>query len=537
MASCAGDWLTRTFRCLFDDSNRGSRVRGMRFAPPRLEALESRNLLSDASGVWNFVSAPRLHPMKVNVLNLQPNADLNSIFVAPYAQSANPGELVGQTGPLIMDAAGNPIWFRPVSSDNRPQVLDFQTQTLFGKPVLIWFQGTLAGTVPSNVPAGIPLNGTFVIYNQHYQKIMTLRAPNGQGLDLHELQITPQGDAYFITTKTVKANLTAFGGPKDGEYIDPTIQEENLRTGKVIFSWNMAKHVPLSDSFTPVPTTPGQAWDVYHINSIDPSPDGSQLLISARDTWGIYDISHKSGQVLWQIGGKQNQFSLPSDLITGPFGSAFQFQHDARFVAGGISLFDDGGLGMGPDAGPFGPSRGLILNVDAQTHTASLASPPLYHDPALDANSQGNLQVLANGNVLIGWGSDGPPGGVLSSFYTEYSPSGAVLADYELAGQDVTYRAYSLPWVGLPLTKPSVAATDANGQTTVYASWNGSTQTTAWEVLAGRTRTSLTPVSTTARSGFETAITTTTAGPFYEVKALNANGKVLKTSAVVRAQG
>ena len=101
----------------------------------------------------------------------------------------------------------------------------------------------------------------------------------------------------------------------------------------MIFTWNMATHVPLSDSFVPAPTTPGQPWDVYHVNSIDVSPDGSQILISARNTWGIYDISHKTGQVLWQLGGKQNQFSLPSDLITGPYDSAFQYQHDARVRA------------------------------------------------------------------------------------------------------------------------------------------------------------------------------------------------------------
>ena len=228
------------------------------------------------------MSAPRLHPMKVNLLSLKPGASLNPIFVAPYAQSANPSELVGQTGPLIMDGSGNPIWFHPVSSDNRPQVIDFHTQTLFGKPVLIWWQGTIAGTVPSNLPPGTSLSGNFVIYNQHYQKIMSVKAPNGAGLDLHELTITPQGDAYFIATKTVKANLTAYGGSPNGKYIDPIIEEENLRTGKVIFHWNMAAHVPLSDTFDPAPTTPGQSWDVYHVNSIDVNADGSQVLISAR---------------------------------------------------------------------------------------------------------------------------------------------------------------------------------------------------------------------------------------------------------------
>jgi len=138
--------------------------------------------------------------------------------------------------------------------------------------------------------------------------------------------------------------------------------------------------------------------------------------------------------------------------------------------------------------------------------------------------------------VLIGWGLDLPANGPPDSYYTEYSSSGSVLADYVLAGEDISYRVFSQPWVGLPLTKPAAAVITANGQATVYASWNGSTETVAWELLAGPTRASLSPVSTTSRTGFETAIATAAPGPFYEVKALGAGGKALNTSAVIRAQ-
>ncbi len=139
--------------------------------------------------------------------------------------------------------------------------------------------------------------------------------------------------------------------------------------------------------------------------------------------------------------------------------------------------------------------------------------------------------------MFIGWGSDTQSNGELSSYYTEYSSSGSVLADYVLAAQDVTYRAVSMPWVGLPLQRPAAAVRGADGQATVYASWNGSTQTVAWELFAGPTRTSLSRVSVTSRTGFETAIATTAAGPFYQVKAIGAGGVVLDTSTVIRAHG
>ena len=353
-------------------------------------------------------------------------------------------------------------------------------------------------------------------------------------MDEHEFLITPQGDAYFIALKAVKANLTAYGGPKNGAYEDPEIMEVNLRTGKLIFTWNMAAHVPLSDSIVSAPTTPGQPWDAYHVNSIDVSPDGSQFLVSARNTWGIYDISRKTGRVLWQIGGKQNQFSLPSDLITGPYDSAFQYQHDAHYVPGGISLFDDGGLGLPPNGGPYGTGRGLILNLDLQNHTASLESPPYYHDPALYPNSLGNLQVLGNGNVLIGWGSDTQAGGASSSYYTEYSSSGSVLADFVLAGQDLSYRA-----------QPSVGGGSAHGAVGGgHRCERASDRVRILERLDrdGRLGVARRPRADVAVAGFdhiahgfETAIATTAAGPFYQVEAIGAGGVVLDKSTVIRA--
>jgi hypothetical protein len=68
MTFFTSNWLMRTFRCLSDDSDRGTCARGLRLAPRRLEALECRKLASGTSGVWAFASAPQLRPMKVKVL-------------------------------------------------------------------------------------------------------------------------------------------------------------------------------------------------------------------------------------------------------------------------------------------------------------------------------------------------------------------------------------------------------------------------------------------------------------------------------------
>jgi hypothetical protein len=494
-------------------------------------------LLSGGSDVWTFITAPQLHPMKVGVQTQQPGTAPGLTFVSPYSLSENPSQLVGETGPLMMDKSGNPVWFLPVSSNNRAQAMDFQSQTLFGQPVLTWWQGTIAGTVPSPLPDGEPMpGGRYIIENSHYQKIMNIKAKNGFSANEHEFLITPQGDAVFVASKVAKADLTPYGGVKRGVYVDCEVQEVNLRSGKLVFTWDMAKHIPLSDSLVPAPGSAGQVWDPYHMNSIDVSPDGSQLLVSSRNTWTVYDISHQTGQILWRIGGKENQFSLPSELITGPYGSAFQYQHDARYVPGGISLFDDAGLGSAPTSGPYGAGRGMVLNLEVNTLTARLQSPLDYHDPVLRPSSQGDVQTVMNGDHFVGWGSDVQSDGSSNSYYSEFTAGGTMIYDVLMPGENVSYRAFSDQWVGFPLTKPAAVVTQAGGQRTVYASWNGATEDAAWELLAGPNRSSLTPVSITSRTGFQTPIPMTVASRFYKVRALAADGAVLGSSAVIAAR-
>ncbi len=316
------------------------------------------------------------------------------------------------------------------------------------------------------------------------------------------------------------------------------VQEIDLRTGKLVFAWDMAKHVPLSASIVPAPTSASQVWDAYHLNSIDEGQNGA-LLLSAHDTWAVFEISNPAitggGKVLWQLGGKPQtewpQFSISND-ITGPYDSAFQWQHDAEFQPvvrnqppgqDQISLFDDACC-ESPYPDPFSPAQGEILNLDFSNMTASVQK-SYPHDPSLFPNSQGDVEALPNGDEFIGWGAE--------PYYSEYTKTGAALYDVRMPGGDISYRAYRNTWVGLPLTRPSAAVRLANGAPVVYASWNGSTETAAWRLLAGPKPDALSPVSTTSRTGFETALATPIISRFYQVQALDAQGHVLRTSHIL----
>ena len=50
----------------------------------------------------------------------------------------------------------------------------------------------------------------------------------------------------------------------------------------------------------------GFPFDFFHINSINLDQDGS-LLISARNTWAVYDLDAADGEIEWRLGGKHSE--------------------------------------------------------------------------------------------------------------------------------------------------------------------------------------------------------------------------------------
>src|SRR5205807_6416544 len=82
--------------------------------------------------------------------------------------------------------------------------------------------------------------------------------------------------------------------------------------------------------------TPGAGrYAATQTNPIQRLPTGN-LRISARHTWSVYEISKRTGQILWTLGGKHSSFKM------GP-GTHFSWQHDARMQRDGtITLLDNG---------------------------------------------------------------------------------------------------------------------------------------------------------------------------------------------------
>jgi hypothetical protein len=134
----------------------------------------------------------------------------------------------------------------------------------------------------------------------------------------------------------------------------------------------------------------------------------------------------------------------------------------------------------------------------------------------------GNTQVLPNGDVVVGWGE--------VPFVSEYTAAGELIFDAAFPSPDMSYRAYVQPWVGKPLYPPSGAARGHASVTTVYASWNGATQVSIWRVLAVTADGATQPLTTHARTGFETSIPVSGGSRRFQVQALGGAGHVMGTS-------
>jgi hypothetical protein len=88
--------------------------------------------------------------------------------------------------------------------------------------------------------------------------------------------------------------------------------------------------------------------------------------------------------------------------------------------------------------------------------------------------------------------------------------------------------------MGQPADAPALVVSGGT-QPTAAVSWNGATEVASWELLAGRTRTTLRRVAAQPRAGFETVLAVTDHGPWYAIRALDATGQTLGVSATVQS--
>ncbi|MDA8297510.1 MAG: arylsulfotransferase family protein [Actinomycetota bacterium] len=448
--------------------------------------------------IHRFRSRPDLAPAAIDVAIDRGGQDPGLIFLDSQGGIAD-------EGPMIVDGAGELVWFHRVSADPRSltnRAFNLRVQRWRNAPVLTWFDGSVASGHG---------NGQDVIMDTSYNEIARVDAGDGCSDDLHAFFLTDRGTALVTCYPLEYGDLSSVGGGTNDPYISGVVQEIDVATGAVLFEWRSDQHVAFGESYAPF--THGAPWDYFHVNSIDVARDGN-LLISARCTWAVYKVQRQSGEIMWRLGGKKSDFAI------GP-GAHFAWQHDVNEQRDGSFTVFDNGAG---DYRSEPTSRALVLNVDERTRRVSLKHQYGHPRAPLQAGALGSVQTLPGGHLFVGWG--------IEAAYTEFDASGKPVLDARIAGEGVqSYRAFRSLWSARPSEHPALAVAPAGrGALLIYASWNGATEVTHWLVLGGSHPSAMAPLGVAARRGFETVIDLPHHPPLVAAAALDAAGHTIGRS-------
>lgn len=363
---------------------------------------------------------------------------------------------------LILDNNGEPVYYQRMKG--LPTAMDFK---LHDNGLLTYYDRR---------------QEVHVALNNQYEVVTTLPA-NGYTADLHDIQILDNGHIVFLVynEQVVDMSQLVEGGQPDAVVVACVIQEVDEQ-GTVVFEWNSLDHIDILDStrdFT------ADHINYMNCNSIEGDQDG-HLLLSSRNLDEITKINRQTGEIIWRMGGKKNEFTFTN-------GGDFYRQHDARRLDNGhMSLYDNGVFHTPPY------SRGLEIEVDEVNKTVTVVR-EFRNTPDAYAGAMGNMQRLPGGNTVIGWGRSNAPA------YAEFDALGNRMLQFDTIQRMGSYRAFRFPWQGYPNWPPVVVAQSVGKEVQLFFSWNGSTEVENFMVFASSEQSADWHVATVSKDGFETS--------------------------------
>lgn len=321
----------------------------------------------------------------------------------------------------IFDSNGVPVWWmKPAPSPMDAKVLSNGN--------LVWARRLGVGFVISSA-------GAYEERRLDGSTVDTHRIV-GSPTDFHDFERLPNGNQLMLSYRPRDGvDLSPYGGPADATVLDAVVQEVDPQ-GDVAWSWSSEGAIPLSDtehwwpSVTANPTKleDGRtAYDIVHINSVE--PDGDGIVVSMRHTDAVYRIDRDTGAVDWKLGGTATPERLT--ILNDGFGdSAFGGQHDARVLGDGTVTLHDNGTGR--DRGV----RALRYSIDPLARTATLLEQITDSDPPF-SGCCGGVRRLPGGNWVASWGA--------SRFVTELTPAGEKAFQIVFSEGVYSYRAFPVP--------------------------------------------------------------------------------------------
>ena len=274
--------------------------------------------------------------------------------------------------------------------------------------------------------------GEDVVMNSNYQTVARIAGGNGLKADLHDFQIAPRDVAYITAYNPIRCDLTPVNGARrrrDRRHGDSGDRHEDRTRALGMAQPRPCRRCRSQTVEAPTGTSP---WDYFHLNSIDPEPDGN-LLISARNTWAGYQLDRRHAA---RSSGASAAPRAPSRWAPG---TKMAWQHDARMLAGRrghvlrrrLEPADPPPVARGADRARLQDPRGAPRGRLYAPEPAAARGEPGQH---ADAAPTGTPWSATAGCPQI----------------SEYAQDGSLLFDAHLPFDMSFYRAFRFPWSGQP---------------------------------------------------------------------------------------
>jgi hypothetical protein len=296
-----------------------------------------------------------------------------------YAASGadpSPGFVVFAAGKygLVIDNSGRVVWYHRFA--NGPGL------TFMAQP-----NGRYVARPPTTDPTDIE---PWVEFDPTGHVTRSLRCALGLQSRPHDFIAQRDGSYWLLCDEVRTMDLTADGGVARARVTGTDVQHISA-DGTLLFQWSPFDNFAITDVELAERTGANVNWT--HGNALDLGADGN-LIVSFRNLGEITKIDVGSGDVIWRMGGRANQFAF-LDSPSPPF----WHQHSARMSA-------SGSLTMMDNLGTPGESRAERYIVDEANRTVRLAQ-SYGSVPAVVTEIGGSVQALGAGRTLVSFGTAG----------------------------------------------------------------------------------------------------------------------------------
>ncbi|MCD6091353.1 MAG: aryl-sulfate sulfotransferase [Bacteroidales bacterium] len=254
-------------------------------------------------------------------------------------------------------------------------------------------------------------------------------AINGFNANGHDWAFDKEGNILLMGEAVSYKNMSGLieGGNENAEVLDVVIQEFD-KEGTLKYTWNSADHFDIFDgneNSDYLDYTEAQL-DYVHANSVAIDSDTS-FILSCRHMDEITKVDRRTGEIIWRLGGKNNQFTFINDPI------GFSHQHSiSRLDNGNLLVFDNGNLHDTQE------SSSIIYDLDENNMTATLIHRYGRETPVYSNHGSGTQEVY-NGNVINYWGVYWPSA-------TEFHPDGTVALEMDFTQHSFSPRILKYTW-------------------------------------------------------------------------------------------